>query len=134
MTDYETPRGVKVPGAAVQLTFMRSSGPGGQHVNTSSTKVRCTIDLAACGFDEARLARLTEKLGTEVSAAADDHRSQWRNRELALNRALIQIDRALDRQAVRRPSKPSRGAKERRLAAKARTSQRKAERRRPTLD
>lgn len=120
-----------MPAAAVSLSFARSGGPGGQHVNTTSTKVRVVVDLEACGFDEVRLARLTARLGTEVRASADDHRSQWRNRDLAVQRALVQIDRALDVQRPRRPTKPSSGARQRRREDKARQSQRKAERRRP---
>lgn len=134
MTDYETPRGIRIPGAAVSFSFARSGGPGGQHVNTSDTKARVTIDLEACGFDEARLERLTKRLGPEVHASSEQHRSQMRNREAALERALIQIDRALDVPRPRRPSRPSLAAKERRLGAKARQAQRKAERRRPEPD
>lgn len=134
MTEHLTPRGLRVPDAAVSFSFSRSGGPGGQHVNTSSTKVRVTIDLVACGFDEARLERLVQRLGPEVHSSSEEHRSQWRNRQLALQRALVQIDRALEVPRTRRASKPSLGARNRRLEAKSRQSQRKVERRRPTID
>ncbi len=133
VTDYETPRGVRIPATAVRFSFARSGGPGGQHVNTADTKARVAIDLEECGFDEAVLERLTKRFGPVVQTSSEEHRSQGRNRETALARALTLIDRALDVPKPRRPSRPTAAAKERRLDAKAHQSKRKADRRRPSV-
>ncbi len=134
MDDPTTPAGRRIPATAVRVQFARSSGPGGQHVNTSETKARVTIDLTACELPEHETARLLERLGPEVTATSAAQRSQWRNREEALRRALARIDDALVDRAPRRPTKPSAGAKRRRLEAKRRTSEKKSDRRRPHPD
>lgn len=116
------------PIAADALTwrFSRSGGPGGQHVNTSSTRVEVVCDLAIAGFDPEVTARLVAKLGPVVSVTAADTRSQRRNRELALARLHEQLEAAAVVPRRRRATRPGRGAVERRLAGKREQSQRKA--------
>ena len=118
-----------MPESAVRFHFVRSGGPGGQHVNTSSTKVQVSIDIDACGFDEATAATLHKVFGTSVITSSSESRSQWRNRSDALRRALIAMDEALVRVRPRVATKATRRARERRLTNKAHQSQRKAERR-----
>ena len=129
MGTYRTKHGVVVPEHAIRAAFSRASGPGGQHVNTSSTKVQVSIDIDACGFDEATAATLHKVFGTLVITSSSESRSQWRNRSDALRRALIAMDEALVRVRPRVATKATRRARERRLTNKAHQSQRKAERR-----
>jgi ribosome-associated protein len=124
-----TPGGVVIPQAAVRYHFVRSGGPGGQHVNTSATKVQVDIDLEACELDERRAERLARVLGSRVSASSSSSRSQWRNRERALQQALVAIDDALFVPRSRVATKATRSAQERRLQNKARHAQIKRQRR-----
>ncbi|MBQ0896128.1 aminoacyl-tRNA hydrolase [Micromonospora sp. U56] len=125
-----------VPAAELRERFSRSSGPGGQGVNTADSRVELSFDLAASpSLPPALRARALERLAGRlvdgvVTIAASEHRAQLANREAARERLT-----ALLREAVappppaRRPTRPSRGAKERRLAEKKRQSQRKRDRR-----
>ncbi|WP_423790624.1 alternative ribosome rescue aminoacyl-tRNA hydrolase ArfB [Micromonospora globispora] len=125
-----------VPSAELRERFSRSSGPGGQGVNTADSRVELSFDLAASpSVPETLRARALERLASRLvdgvlTIAASEHRAQLANREAARERMT-----ALLREAVapppkaRRPTRPSRGAKERRLAEKKRQSQRKRERR-----
>ena len=134
MADLKTPRGLVIPEEAVRYSFTRSGGPGGQHVNTSSTKVQVRIVIDDCGLPGATAAILRERFGAEVRASASDSRSQWRNRAQALARALEMLDAALLRERPRVATRATRGSKERRLADKAHRSRRKADRRRSDED
>jgi ribosome-associated protein len=97
--------------------------------------VEAVFDVAASrALDEARRARLTERLGPVVTAVAQDGRSQYRNRELALSRLAAKIAAALRVPKHRRPTKPSRASRHRRLEQKRRTGERKQARRRPSSD
>ncbi|MFG1672800.1 alternative ribosome rescue aminoacyl-tRNA hydrolase ArfB [Micromonospora sp. NPDC049282] len=125
-----------VPAAELRERFSRSSGPGGQGVNTTDSRVELSFDLAGSpsvpeALRERALGRLAGRLVDGVlTVAASEHRAQLANREAARERMA-----ALLREAVapppkaRRPTRPSRGAKERRLADKKRQSQRKRDRR-----
>jgi ribosome-associated protein len=124
-----TAGGIKLDPACLSWRFSRSSGPGGQHVNTSSTRAELICDLAAAGLPEALLERLVAKLGTsDVRVISMTERSQIRNRERALERLGERLDNAAKVERPRRATKPSRGAKERRLEAKRQQSGRKADR------
>lgn len=129
-----TPGGIAVPASALTWRFSRSGGPGGQHVNTSDTRVELLCDVAALAVDEPLGARLRELLGDEVRVVAAAERSQWRNRRLALERLAVRLDRAAVRRPVRRATRPSRRAVEARLGDKRRQSERKAGRRPPADD
>ncbi|MEN0015112.1 MAG: alternative ribosome rescue aminoacyl-tRNA hydrolase ArfB, partial [Solirubrobacteraceae bacterium] len=113
----------------------RSSGPGGQHANVTSSRIEVVFDVAASAtLTDWQRERITSRIGSTVTAIAQDSRSQRRNRELALERLVEKLAGALVVQRARRATKPSRGAKERRLEAKRRTSGNKAGRRRPSAD
>ena len=124
---------LSIPMAEIELRASRSSGPGGQHANVTASRIEAVFDVrSSAALDDRQRARLLEVIGPAVNAVAQDTRSQARNRELALERLAGRIAAAVARPKRRRPTRPSRGAKERRLEGKRRTSRRKAERRRPT--
>lgn len=129
MNVHRTPNGIAIPDAAVSVTFARSGGPGGQHVNTSSTKARVTITIDRCGLPDHVAARLVAALGDSVVATSSAQRSQYRNRTRALADALAAIDAALVEDAPRHATKPTRASKERRRRDKERQAARKADRR-----
>jgi ribosome-associated protein len=119
-----------VPVEEVRWRFGPSGGPGGQHANRANTRVEAELDLtSARGIDDQIRARLVRRLGVTVRVVVDRHRSQVRNRERALDEIERRIQEALVEQAARRPTRPRRGAVERRLEAKRRRGARKAERR-----
>ena len=124
-----------VPLREVVLRTSRSSGPGGQHANVTESRVEAVFDVAAsASLSEAQKARIMARCGPVVRAVAQDARSQARNRELALERLRARLTHALEVQRTRRPTKPSAGAKARRVEAKRRLSRRKRDRRRPIDD
>ena len=128
-------RYVAVPLREVVLRTSRSSGPGGQHANVTESRVEAIFDVAAsASLSEAQKARVMARCGPVVRAVAQDARSQARNRELALERLRARLTHALEVQRTRRPTKPSAGAKARRVDAKRRLSRRKRDRRRPADD
>jgi len=112
--------------------FSRSSGPGGQHAQKSSTRVEALYDVeASAGLSEPERRRVLAKLGPLVRAIAQDERSQLRNRELATQRILDQIAEAARPRRKRRPTTPTTGSRERRLDDKRRQSELKRLRRPP---
>lgn len=118
-----------VPGAELNERFSRSSGPGGQGVNTTDSRVELSFDIAAStSIPENLRARIIDWLGGRLvdgvlTIAASEHRSQLMNREAARERlAMILTEASLPPPPKRRPTKPSRGSKERRLASKKRRS------------
>ena len=124
-----------VPLREIVLRTSRSSGPGGQHANVTESRVEAVFDVAAsASLSEAQKARIMARCGPVVRAVAQDARSQARNRELALERLRARLTHALEVQRTRRPTKPSAGAKARRVEAKRRLSRRKRDRRRPPDD
>jgi ribosome-associated protein len=125
-------RSVVLPPAEIELRFSRSSGPGGQHANTAETRVEATLDVgASSALTEAQKRRVLAKAGPVLRAVAQDERSQWRNRELAVERLVEQLREALRVPRRRKPTKPSAAARERRLEAKKRRSATKKLRRPP---
>lgn len=121
-----------IPLDEVTVRASRSSGPGGQHANMTASRIEVSFDVAAStALTDSQKARLAARCGPVVRAVAQDARSQARNRALALERLAGRIERALDVPRARRPTKPSRAARTRRLDAKRRASERKRERRRP---
>jgi ribosome-associated protein len=129
---------VVLPVNALAWRFSRSSGPGGQGVNTADSRVELVVDLAeAPGIpDDARdrlLARVPGLVGgTRASVTASEHRSQRRNREAARRRLATLLREALAPDPpARQARRPSRGARLRRMEDKRRRSQRKALRRSP---
>ncbi|MET9495712.1 alternative ribosome rescue aminoacyl-tRNA hydrolase ArfB [Streptomyces sp. NPDC006552] len=123
---------VVLPEAELQWRFSRSSGPGGQHVNTSDTQVELRFDLAATNaLPEVWKARALERLASRlvdgvVSVRASEHRSQWRNRETAAVRlAALLAEASAPPPKARRPTRKSRGVNERRLREKKARSETK---------
>jgi ribosome-associated protein len=126
---------VAIPLTEIELRASRSSGPGGQHANVTASRIEAVFDVeASSSLSDDQRRRLLEKLGDRVTAVAQDARSQARNRELALERLREKLASGLVRPKRRRPTRPSRAAREQRLEQKRRRSQRKAERRRPADD
>ena len=126
--DLRTSRGLRIPGAAIRWWASRSGGPGGQHANTSDTNVTVELDLEAADLPEGVTERLRAAHGDSVRATAADSRSQFRNRQLARQRLAELVDEAARPPKRRRPTKPSRGARRRRLEAKRQQSEKKQSR------
>jgi ribosome-associated protein len=125
-------RSVVLSPAEIELRFSRSSGPGGQHANTAETRVEATFDVAgSSALTDVQKRRVLAKAGPVLRAVAQDERSQWRNRELAVERLVGQLRDALHVQGRRKPTKPSAAARERRLDAKKRRGATKRLRRPP---
>jgi ribosome-associated protein len=129
-------RSVEIPEKELRWRFSRSSGPGGQSVNTADSRVQLSLDVAkttALGpTQRARaLQRLSDRLVDGVlTVAAQEERSQLRNREIALERLQGILAQAIaPPPSMRRPTKPSRRAVERRIAAKKRRTKTKKLRR-----
>jgi ribosome-associated protein len=117
----------------IAFRFSRSSGPGGQHAQKTSTRAEALFDVAeSAGLSEAERARVLTKLGPVVRAVAQDERSQFRNRELAADRILAQLTEGVQVRRRRRPTKPTAAAREERLEDKRRRG--KTKRLRRTLD
>jgi ribosome-associated protein len=127
---------VRVPGAEIDLSFARSGGPGGQHVNKTESKVVLRWNArASVALSEEDRALLGQRLGPRLTTegdlvlAVDSHRDQHRNVEEALDRFVRLLRDALHRPKPRRKTKPSRSSRERRLQSKKRRSQLKRDRR-----
>ena len=125
-------RTVSIPRSEVELRFSRSSGPGGQHAQKSDTRVEATFDVeASSALSHAQKRRVIAKAGPVLRAVAQDERSQWRNRELATERLVESLREALRVPRRRRPTKPTKASRERRLEAKRRRGDTKRLRRPP---
>jgi ribosome-associated protein len=125
---------LSIPLSELQFRFTPSGGPGGQHANKVNTRAELRFDVAGSpSLGPRQRARLLEKLGPEVRVVADDERSQARNRQLTVSRFAERMAAALHVDKPRRPTRPSKGAKERRLTAKRQLSERKRARR-PNFD
>jgi ribosome-associated protein len=121
---------VRVPDAELEWRFTGPGGPGGQHANTSNTRVEVTFDIAGSpSLDEPLRQRLMAALGPRVRVVCSASRSQRRNRVEARRLLEQRLADALRRPPTRRPSRPGRGAVERRLTDKRRRSETKARRR-----
>lgn len=132
---------VTVPADALTWRFSRSSGPGGQHVNTSDTRVSLSLDVASCaGLGSTRRRRALERLqgrlvGGVLTVTVQTHRSQARNRAEARERMAALLEEAIAPPArERRATRPSRASRQRRLDAKKRRSAVKRSRSRPSAD
>jgi ribosome-associated protein len=125
-------RSVALPVSEVELRFSRSSGPGGQHANTSETRVEAVFDVeSSSALSDAQKRRVLAKAGPTLRAIAQDERSQLRNRELAIERLVEQLRQALKVERRRVATKPTKASRERRLETKKRRSQTKKLRRPP---
>jgi ribosome-associated protein len=124
--------GVTVPAAAIRMSVSRSSGPGGQNVNKVASKVELRVDLpAVVGLTPAARGRLDQLVQSRTDAegnllvTSQLTRDQSRNLEDARQKVRTLVARALVKPVPRRPTRPSRAAKERRLVGKRHQSERK---------
>jgi len=122
-------RSLSVPLSELEWRFSRSSGPGGQHANKASTRAEVSFDVAASpSLGPRQRARLLERFGPEVRVAAEDERSQVRNRALALERLSERLAAALKTTTPRVATAPSKSSKRRRIESKRRRGDLKRQR------
>jgi ribosome-associated protein len=128
-------RSVSLPISEIELRVSRSSGPGGQHAQKSSTRVEAVFDVEASpALSDVQKRRVIARTGPVLRAVAQDERSQHRNRELAIERLVEKLRAALAVPRRRVPTRPTAAARERRLAAKKRRGHAKRLRRPPAED
>jgi ribosome-associated protein len=133
--DLRIGRAVVVPAAELEWRFSASGGPGGQHANTSNTRVEVVFDIAnSPSLPEAVRARLVAALGDELAVVSSEQRSQYQNRRAALQRLETRLRAAAVPPRRRVATRPTLGSKQRRLDDKRKLSERKADRRRPPAD
>lgn len=139
--DLQVTRKLTIPAAELGWRFSRSSGPGGQHVNTSDSRAELTWDVTASkALTDEQRERLLDKLSGRLidgtlTVSASEQRSQLRNRETALEKLGQILASVLAPDGPkRRPTKPTRGSQKRRLEAKGQRSQVKKNRQRPAFD
>ena len=131
------PRGFVIPAAELVEQFSRSSGPGGQGVNTADSRVQLSLDLGATSaFDEIQRSRVLERLasrlsGTVLTVDSSEERAQRRNRVAARQRLAELLREAVAPETARRPTRPTRGSQRRRLEGKRLRGETKRTRRRP---
>jgi len=126
---------LSIPLAEIELRASRSSGPGGQHANVTASRVEAVFDVEASrALDEQQREQLVWRAGPTITAVAQDARGQARNRELALRRLGEKIAAGLATPARRRPTRPTRASRQRRLEEKRRAGDRKRGRHRPSGD
>jgi ribosome-associated protein len=117
-------RSVAVPLSEIELRTSRSSGPGGQHAQKSETRVEAVFDVeASTALSDTQKRRVVAKAGPVLRAIAQDERSQLRNRELAVERLVESLRKALHVERRRVPTGPTGASKERRLEDKKRRGQ-----------
>jgi ribosome-associated protein len=134
--DLTVTRSLVIPAGELRERFSRSSGPGGQGVNTADSRVELSFDVAASpSIPDWLRPRILERLATRLvdgvlTVAASEHRAQLANRAAARDRlAALLRAAAAPPPPARRPTKPTRGARERRLADKRRRARVKRNRR-----
>ena len=128
-------RSVTLPVSEIEIRVSRSSGPGGQHAQKSSTRVEAVLDVeASSALSERQKRRVVARAGPVLRAVAQDERSQLRNRELAVERLVDKLRAALAVPRRRVATGPSRKARERRLEEKRRRATTKRLRRPPGED
>lgn len=127
---------IQIPLAEIEVAYSRSSGPGGQHVNKTETRVTLRFPVASSpSIPEDARALMVERLAPrltksgELLVSSEEFRERPRNLEAAYERLQGLLRRSLQRDKPRRPTRPSRGAKERRLNEKRQTAERKKSRR-----
>ncbi len=124
-----------LPASELKLRFTPSGGPGGQHANKTATRVELRFDVAGSpSLGPRQRARLLDRFGPEIRVVVDDERSQARNRAAAVERFSARVAAALHIERPRRPTRPTKGSQERRLASKRRRSETKRSRRPGTDD
>lgn len=134
------PRGLHIPASELVEQFSHSSGPGGQGVNTSDSRVQLSLDLATTtALDDTQRARVLAALaprlaGTVLTVDSSEHRAQHRNRRVARERLAALLREAVAPPVVRRATRRTAGSQRRRLQAKRERAETKQARRRPSAD
>jgi ribosome-associated protein len=127
--------GAWIDDGEIELLASRSGGPGGQHANVTASRIEARFDVPASrSLTEQQKSAICARLGPRVSAVAQDSRGQARNRRLAIDRLAERLSAALRPRKRRRPTRPSRSARNRRLDQKRRQAELKPQRRRPRSD
>ncbi|MBG0740596.1 aminoacyl-tRNA hydrolase [Paeniglutamicibacter antarcticus] len=139
--DLDVSHALTIPASELGWRFSRSSGPGGQHVNTSDSRVELSWNIAdSAVLSETQRMMLVTRLGRRliagvITVTASERRSQLRNREIALGKLAELISAGLAPDAAdRRPTKPTRSSRRRHLAAKQQRSATKRQRQRPSAE
>lgn len=128
-------RSVLLPASEIDLRVSRSSGPGGQHAQKSSTRVEALFDVeASAALTDVQKRRVVARAGPIIRAVAQDERSQLRNRELAVERLIEKLRAALAVPRRRVATAPTTAGRERRLDRKRRRSRTKVLRKRPAAE
>lgn len=128
-------RSVLLPISEITLRVSRSSGPGGQHAQKSSTRVEALLEVeASTALTDTQKRRVVARAGPVLRAVAQDERSQSRNRELAVERLVAKLREALAVPRRRVATRPGKAAKERRRDSKQRRARTKALRKPPTAE
>lgn len=123
---------LRIPLDELEWRFTASGGPGGQHANRSNTRAEVRFDIAGSpSLGPRQRAKLLERFGPSIRVAADDERSQTRNRTLAQERLVQRLAGALRVTTPRRPTNPTAGSRERRLQEKRRRGEQKRQRQWP---
>jgi ribosome-associated protein len=127
--------GVAIPLSEIDLRTSRSSGPGGQHANVTASRVEAVFDVRRSStLTDTQKSRIAARLGSRVTASAQDTRSQTRNRELALERLADRLAIALEVPRQRHKTRPTTASRRKRVDAKRRRGDIKRGRRRPGND
>lgn len=139
--DLEVSPALTIPDSELAWRFSRSSGPGGQHVNTSDSRVELSWDVAdSTALSDSQRSMLVTRLGRRliagvITVTASERRSQLRNREIALAKLSKLVAEGLaPGAAARRATKPTRSSNRRRLAAKEQRAATKRQRKRPSVE
>ncbi len=128
-------REVEIPLREIMIRASRSSGPGGQHANTTASRIEAVFDVAAsASLNEEQKRRIISRCGPRVVAIAQDTRNQTQNRELALRRLRTRLESSLHVARPRAATRPTKSSKRRRMQAKLHQSERKRQRRTPGAD
>lgn len=129
---------IRIPLSQIKMRMIKASGPGGQHVNTTSSAVQLSFDVGRCGLLSAAVKqRLRQIAGSRMSHDSiltldcREHRSLARNKQAGLGRLADLIRKALVVPKKRKATKPTRGSQKRRLESKKKRSQTKATRSKP---
>jgi ribosome-associated protein len=129
--DILTPGGISIPSSSLTWRFSHGTGPGGQGVNTSDSRVELWVDLTALEAGDEAADRVRGALGDRLRVVVSSERSQLRNREEAVRRLVERVDAAAVLERPRTPTRPTRASVRDRLESKRRHSERKTERRDP---
>jgi ribosome-associated protein len=125
-------KGLSIPMGEITWRATTSGGPGGQHANRTLSRVEVQFDVAgSTSLGPRQRARLLERYGPTVRAASSESRSQSRNRQAALERLAVKLAEGLRIDPARRPTKPTKGSKIRRVEEKRHRGETKRHRRTP---